>query len=435
MSKSRHASLALIFVTVFIDLLGFAIVLPLIPRYAKLLQASGLMNGLLMASFSAMQFVFAPLWGRLSDRVGRRPILLAGLTGSAIFYGLFGYVSAHSNDPMLGWSTITWLFIARIGAGIAGATIPTAQAYIADITGRAERGKGMAIIGAAFGCGFTFGPLIGAAFVSGEDAATLSGGPGYAAAVLSAVAAITAFFILPESLKKRDQTEPASEPVGGGERRGWVNLKAFQAALNLKSIGLVLITMFMTTFAFAQFETTLPRLTQIKGLSLKDNFYVFAFVGFVLALSQGMIVRRLMPRLREFKMGLLGITLMTGGLLAVGATSESQSSALLYAILPICIVGFSALQPSLQSMLSLRSPDDRQGEFLALGQSFSSLARIFGPVTGLTLFEVHSSAPYWLGGGLMALCSLLLVALKSDPDQPSAPMEPPVKTDEGTTNA
>lgn len=434
MSKPRHASLALIFLTVFIDLLGFAIVLPLIPRYAKALDASGLMIGLLMASFSAMQFIFAPLWGRLSDRIGRRPILLAGLTGSAIFYGLFGYVSANTGgDPMLGLNTMTWLFIARIGAGIAGATIPTAQAYIADITPREERGKGMAIIGAAFGFGFTFGPLIGAAFVSDDPNASLSGGPGYVAAVLSALAATTAFFVLPESLKKRDENQADGKPAAG-ERRGWLNLNAFRAAMNLNSIGLVVLTMFVTTFAFAQFETTLSRLTEIKGLSLEDNFYVFSFVGFVLALSQGMIVRRLMPKLREFKMGMIGIVLMTVGLLVIGATSESKSSGMLYAILPICIVGFSALQPSLQSMLSLRSPDDRQGEFLALGQSFSSLARIFGPIAGLTLFdEVSSSAPYWFGGGLMAMCSLLLLKLKSDPELPAS--TPQSSSNEDTTDA
>ncbi len=419
MAKSRRASLALIFLTVFIDLLGFAIVLPLLPRYAKNLDASGLTVGLLMASFSAMQFVFAPIWGRLSDRIGRRPILLAGLCGSAIFYGMFGYVSANSTDPMGGISTITWLFIARIGAGIAGATIPTAQAYIADITGREERGKGMAIIGAAFGFGFTFGPLIGAAFVTDEATPTLSGGPGYVAAVLSAVAALTAFFVLPESLKKREPGSDEAE-MPSSERRGWINLDAFKAAFNFKSIGLVLVTMFMTTFAFAQFETTLPRLTQIKGFSDRDNFYVFAFVGFVLALSQGMIVRRLMPRLREFKMGLIGIVLMTAGLLTVGATAQSQSSVLLYAILPITIVGFSALQPSLQSILSLRSPEDRQGEFLALGQSCSSLARIFGPIAGLSLIDVNSSGPYWLGGGLMGLCSFLLFALRSGSEGDSA---------------
>src|SRR4029450_4637755 len=147
-----RSPLLIIFVTVFIDLLGFGIVLPQLPRYADDFGASDSMLGLLMASFSAMQFLFAPLWGRVSDRVGRRPILILGLAGSTFFYSLFGYaVSLGANGRLLGLGGLSGLLICRIGAGIAGATIPTAQAYIADVTGPKERARGMALIGAAFG--------------------------------------------------------------------------------------------------------------------------------------------------------------------------------------------------------------------------------------------------------------------------------------------
>ncbi len=154
MSESpRSGSLLVIFLTVFVDLLGFGMVIPLLPIYAEqfTLDESGLQLGLLMASFSAMQFLFAPMWGRLSDRIGRRPVLMIGLAGSVLFYALFGFAT------VLG--SIRLLFVARIGAGIAGATISTAQAYIADTTSLQNRAKGMALIGAAFGLGFTFGPL------------------------------------------------------------------------------------------------------------------------------------------------------------------------------------------------------------------------------------------------------------------------------------
>ena len=138
-----------------IDLLGFGVVLPLLPRYGERLEAGPATVGMLMASFSAMQFLFTPVWGRLSDRVGRRPILILGLAGSVVFYALFGYASRIAS---------LWLmFVSRMGAGISGATIATAQAYIADSTPPERRGKGMALIGAAFGIGFTFGPLLGAA--------------------------------------------------------------------------------------------------------------------------------------------------------------------------------------------------------------------------------------------------------------------------------
>ena len=168
---SKKAPLAIIFVTVFIDLLGFGIVLPLLPRYAKSFDAMPWELGLLMASFSAMQLVFAPIWGGISDRIGRRPVLLIGLAGSTISYAAFGYVTTlGATGTMLGLAVLPWLFLTRIGAGIAGATIPTAQAYIADCTSRENRTKGMALIGAAFGIGFTFGPLIGAACVSERGA-------------------------------------------------------------------------------------------------------------------------------------------------------------------------------------------------------------------------------------------------------------------------
>ena len=154
MAAGSKASLFLIFLTVFIDLLGFGIVLPLLPRYGEHFQIEGVWLGALMASFSLMQFLFAPVWGQISDRVGRRPVLLIGLAGSTLFYGLFGYATSLGvSGAFLGLSVVPWLFISRIGAGIACATIPTAQAYIADITGPEKRAKGMALIGAAFGLG------------------------------------------------------------------------------------------------------------------------------------------------------------------------------------------------------------------------------------------------------------------------------------------
>ncbi|MCA9148567.1 MAG: MFS transporter, partial [Planctomycetales bacterium] len=191
-TELRRGSLLVIFLTVFIDLLGFGIVLPLLPIYAKrfTLDPSGLQLGLLMASFSAMQFFFAPVWGRVSDRIGRRPVIMVGLLGSIIFYSLFGIATIRRSMLLL--------FVSRIGAGLAGATISTAQAYIADCTTLEQRPRGMALIGMAFGLGFTFGPLLG--FLAVPDAAQEPGPmPGFAAAILSAIALLLAIFVLPES--------------------------------------------------------------------------------------------------------------------------------------------------------------------------------------------------------------------------------------------
>jgi MFS family permease len=429
----------IIFITVFIDLLGFGIVLPLLPRYAHHFRVSGGTIGLLMASFSAMQFVFAPLWGRLSDRVGRRPILILGLGGSAVFYTLFGYAtSLGSGGQLLGLGVVPWLFICRIGAGIAGATIPTAQAYIADVTGPKERAKGMALIGAAFGIGFTFGPLLGAPFVPADGAITFSeiapsetianpvesaigaseappsAAPGYVAGVLSTLAMLSAIFLLPESLSSESQTAA----------RKWLDPAGLRHALSNPPIGLVLSAIFLSTFAFAQFESTLSLLTARLGLPDRSNYYVFAYIGFILSLSQGLIVRRLVPKLGEKIMTLAGTLLMTIGLLLIGVSGHSQSTVMLYCVLPIAVVGFSAATPSLQSLLSRHTPESQQGGILGLGQSISALARILGPWVGLRLLHENVDYPYWFGAATMAFSVVLAISLRRPPDAPAnAPAE------------
>ena len=399
--------LLIIFITVFIDLLGFAIVLPLLPRYGRHFEATRFELGLLMASFSAMQFLFAPLWGRLSDRIGRRPVLIVGLAGSTIFYMLFALVTQYGNaGPILGLSPLIWLFITRSGAGIAGATIPTAQAYIADSTDEKSRGKGMAIIGAAFGIGFTFGPLLGAWFVSNDAGGVPSPAPGYVAAALSALATLAAIVLLPESLK----SDAASRPA-----RKWFDAGAFSKAMSRPHVGLLLATIFLTTFAFAQFETTLSLLTKELGVGDQSNFYVFAYIGLILTLAQGMLVRRLLPKLGEFRMALIGTTLMMAGLglIGVAAASTNSGMSLLWYVLPVCVIGFSCTTPSLNSLLSLNTRDDQQGEVLGVGQSVSSLARILGPIAGLSLLEYGRSLPYWMATGLMAVGLLMVFGLRS----------------------
>ncbi len=487
LNRSSRTPLLIVFLTVFIDLLGFGIVLPLLPRYAKHFDADGLTLGLLMASFSLMQFLFAPLWGRLSDRTGRRPILMLGLAGSTLFYTMFGFTtSLGAGGLLLGLGVIPWLFICRIGAGIAGATIPTAQAYIADVTGPKERARGMALIGAAFGIGFTFGPLLGAAFIPGElgDADTLarpevrarlqlsdnqersilkqidlssgelragrtsltrkqrdeirtrrddairgllsadqyagwlqlsapSPAPGYLAGVLSGLALLSAIFLLPESL----QTGASGAPVRA--RFNWASL---HGALTHPQIGLILFTMFLTTFAFAQFESTLSLLTEFLGLSDRHNYFVFAYIGLILALSQGLLVRRLVPRWGEFVMSVVGTVLMTTGLLLVGAAGLSDSRAMLFAVLPLCVIGFSALNPSLQSLLSRQTAAEQQGGILGLGQSMAALARILGPLVGLPLTDWNMVYPYWTAAGLMAVGVVLALGLKTPaPDAAESP--------------
>ena len=417
---SRRSSLLIIFLVVFIDLLGFGIVLPLLPRYAREFNASAPVLGLLMSAFSAMQFLFAPLWGRVSDRIGRRPILLVGLAGSAVFYTLFGYISSlGAEGKLMGLGVIAWLFITRIGQGIAGATIPTAQAYIADSTTTTGRGKGMALIGAAFGLGFTFGPLMAIPFVGSGPHYVPSGGPGYLAGGLSLVAFLAAIALLPESLP----------PGGRPTDRHWLDTGSVRMAMKRPLIVPVLLTIFLTTFAFAEFESTLALVTLALHLDDRWNYVVFAYLGFTLMICQGMIVRRLIPRIGEFKTAMAGAVLLTIGLLCVGAVSYAGVRAAsagtpvdagtarlillaLAACLPVAVLGFSFLNPSLQSLLSLNTPDDEQGQVLGLGQSLSALARIGGPFIGISISRYGIHWPQLSAAAVMLLGAVFVSQLR-----------------------
>src|SRR5437762_3000284 len=294
----QRSTLLIVFLVVFIDLLGFGIVLPLLPLYAVDFLAPlfpgeanrplrGMMLGLLMSSFSAMQFIFAPMWGRVSDRIGRRPILLLGLGGSVLFYTLFGIASEIGEAGRLATGLIL-LFVARLGAGVAGATISTAQAVIADVTTSEGRSRGMAMIGAAFGIGFTFGPLLGFASLF----VPMPGAPGFVAAAFSLMALLLAIRLLPETLRPGAELRP----------RRWIGWSGLQIALRIPSIGILIFVFFLATFAFGGLESTLalgnklllnPRddlhseltLEAAKTSTERRNFLVFAYVGFVLVLA------------------------------------------------------------------------------------------------------------------------------------------------------
>lgn len=441
-SQASKPSLFVVFLVVFIDLLGFGIVIPVLPRYGVVFAASDTMLILLMSSFSAMQFLFAPMWGSLSDRIGRRPVLLVGLLGSTLFYSLFGYaISLGAEGLLLGMKPITWMLIARTGAGIAGATIATAQAYIADCTGAAQRGRGMALIGAAFGLGFTFGPLLAAIFSSVEKDAPPNPMVGYAAAILSGIALLFAFFTLKESLHENSNPAP----------RRFLSPRALATFWNSPVHFASLAGIFLTTFSFAQFEMTLALVTKELGMAERGNFLVFAYLGFTLMLCQGFIVRRLLPRIGERRMALSGGVLLVIGLALSGwvghyyigsmpaqvaraeaaTVSEAGQSMLanpgvrmLLAVLPLSIMGFSAINPSLQSILSLATNDSDQGEVLGLGQGLSALARIIGPAVGIALCKPeHIYWPHISAALFMILTMGILMRMPKTPRDASSRAE------------
>jgi len=282
----KRPSLLIVFLTVFIDLIGFGIVLPLLPIYSRTFGAEGWEIGVLMASYSVMQFLFAPVWGRLSDRIGRRPVLLVSTAGAAVSYLVFALGSGSS-----GRRALAVLLLSRVLAGICGANITVAQAYIADITPPEERSRRMGLIGMAFGLGFIFGPALSSVSLSGFTIPVIDlrfngfglQGPGWVAAGLCAANFLFALFRLPESWR------PNSEEVKPRPRFSqWLH------TLSQPKVGLLIGLFFLATFCFTCFETTL-------GLLVSENFhldlrsrgdmkcvgYLFAYCGVIGAMVQG----------------------------------------------------------------------------------------------------------------------------------------------------
>jgi len=408
-----RGALVVVFLTVFIDLLGFGIVLPVMPRQAEPYLsalglspvAGGIVIGLLFSVFSLMQFLFSPVWGRLSDRVGRRPMLILSLVGSVVFYALYGY--AVTLAPGQARLALGLMLLARIGAGIAGASVGTAAAVIADCTTPENRARGMALIGIAFGAGFTLGPLI--AYFGLALFARQPWGVGALASLLSSVALVIAIFVFRET--RRPDAHTAKE---------FFSVSRTAGVLALPAVGALVLTYFLSIFAFANFEATLARFTKEGfGMTDDDNFLVFAAIGAVLMVAGG-LYRPLAKRLPETRLLTVGLGMLIVGLAAIGGVAwlvhrdltggGAVAPALrwmFYAASAAAVAGFAFVNPSVSALISKRADPTRQGEVLGVNQSFASLGRILGPFAGSLLFAVHPSRtlPY-----AVAVATLLFVA-------------------------
>ena len=413
--------LLVVFLVVFIDLLGFGIVLPVMPRqvepYLEALRlgplARGGVIGLLFSVFSLMQFLFSPVWGRLSDRVGRRPMLLLSLAGSVVCYALYGW--AVTFPPDRATTAIGLMLAARIGAGIAGASVGTAAAVIADCTTPENRARGMALIGIAFGAGFTLGPLI--AYCGLGLFGRQPWGVGAIASLLSAVAFVIACVVF------RETRRPGSRPA-----REYPGLSRTAAVLGLPTVGGLVLVYFLSIFAFANFEATLARLTKSAfGMGDDGNFLVFAFIGFMLMVAGGMY-RPLAKRLPETVLLAGGVGLMILGLTAVGAVAWCTQagavaggplSTLFHVAAAVSVAGFAAVNPSVSALISRRTDPERQGEVLGVNQSFASLGRILGPLAGSLLFDVHPShtLPFVAAVAVLGVVFAILPGLRRAADR------------------
>ena len=389
----KKSPLVVLFVTVFIDLIGFGIILPLLPFYAEHFGANALLVGLLSTSFSLMQFLFAPVWGRLSDRVGRRPVILAGLLGSSISYLTFGLAQS-----------LPILFLSRILAGIAGANISTAQAYIADSTPPEQRAKGMGLIGAAYGLGFTVGPAIGG-LLSQYGYAT----PAFFASALALANFGAAWWLLPESRNRSDRSHRAE--------RG-LNWQRLRTGLQHPELGVFLILFFISTFAFANLEATFALMTARKfGFDARANGYLFAYIGVIITIVQGGLTGRLARRFGERRLISAGLFCMIFGL---GLLPYSPGLKSLLLVLIVLIVGHGATNPSISSLVSQAASTEDQGGILGVAQSLASLARILGPIWGGFTFDAFGfQYPYLTGSLFMAVAfSLSLLAVKGQVNVP-----------------
>jgi MFS transporter, DHA1 family, tetracycline resistance protein len=407
--RDFRTRLAILFLTVFVDLVGFGIILPLLPLYADRFGASGTMIGVLVLSYSAAQLFMAPVWGKLSDRFGRRPILIIGLIGSAISYLVFAFAGS-----------ILALLLSRVMAGVGGANVPVAQAYIADITPPERRAGGMGLIGAAFGLGFIFGPAIGGILAPISPAA-----PGLAAAALCAVNALLAIFLLPESLS-REEREARRAAAGAGEpRTGQAPLPAsgmgplpvpaasLRAAVRSPDFATILILTFLFTAAFSTMHPVFPLFAaQRFGMEERAVGWLFAFLGTVSALMQGVVVRLVAPRIGEDRLVRLAALPFVAGLLLVAV---SQTVPVLLLALGLLAIGFGGTLPSLVSLLSRAAPDELQGSSLGIGQSVGALARIAGPLAGGIAWDLFGAPAPFLLGALLAAMAAARVLLRTVP--------------------
>jgi len=391
----RKPSVFIIFLTVFIDLVGFGMVLPLLPIFAKTFSASGFAIGALMASFSAMQFLFAPLWGRLSDRVGRRPVLLVSTAGAMISYAIFAL-----GCGLGGKTGLLVLFASRIFAGICGANITVAQAYIADVTPPEERSRKMGLIGMAFGLGFIFGPVLSGVGMK------LFGitGPGWIAASLCGANFFFALARLPESWR------PTSEHVAQRPRfTQWVH------TFRLPRIGLLIVVFFLATFCFTCFETTLGLLVSqnfnlkfqnVKGVFIFDEkvVYLYAYCGVVGAIVQGGAIGRAVKRLGEPL--LISLSLVLVGLSMAPMPFARNWMQLLF-VLAVLAIGSSLTRPPVFGLISILTPAHEQGATIGIAQGAGSLARIIGPVFASTLFDRHPALPYLICAALSFMTAIV----------------------------
>jgi MFS transporter, DHA1 family, multidrug resistance protein len=403
--KSQRYSLAILFLTLMIVNTGFGIILPILPYYAQSLGASATVLGLLSGTYATLQFIFAPLWGRLSDRIGRRPVLLVGLIGFSLSFLIFGLASR-----------LWMLFLARIISGLlSSATLPTALAYIADTTPPENRARGMGLMGAAGGIGMILGPAIGG-FLGALSPQT----PFFFSAGLSLLVVTFAWFLLPESLPSHLRTNHPSGTTASHGRLGLI-LTALRGPL---AFLMVLAT--LTSFGMAQLESTAALFARVRfGAGEAEMGAMFMLMGFLGVFAQFVLVARVIRRLGErhaIQVSLLGVGL---SFLLFGMVRTYPP-----AIAVVVLMGLttSFLRPALNTLVSRSAPPSEQGITMGLVNSFYSLGMMFGPITGGLIYDHLGIAWPFYSASLIHFialaASLLLFHTSAVPTTPGVAQNP-----------
>jgi MFS transporter, DHA1 family, tetracycline resistance protein len=396
-------ALIIAFFTIFLDLLGFGIIIPIQPFYAKSLGATATVVTLLGASYSIMQFLFSPFWGQLSDRFGRRPIILFSVFISAIGHFIFAFASG-----------LGLLFLARSIAGFGNANLGTAQAIIADVTTKENRAKGMALIGVAFGLGFLFGPAIGGLLGQISPQA-----PFIAAGILSVLNFIFAYFMLPET--KSEKSVPSSRRI-----LPFSTFKEAQQYVNVRTL-LILSIIYTTGFSLMEqaislyiehiwvTDTSLSSDQRIEEAGLMTAYFLIV-VGITAIVVQGGLVGRLKNLLGEVRMIQIGISITMISMICIPLIGGLKIFGYFLGVAVLLAIGTGILNPAKSALLSLSVPSNEQGSILGLNQSFSALGRAIGPTFSGLFYEIFVGLPFYVAFALFGLGTLLTVSLKPPPD-------------------
>ena len=383
--------LLVVFITVFLDLLGFGLLIPISAFYAESFGARPALITVLGACYSLMQFLFMPFWGRVSDRIGRRPVILISVAVSCVGFLAFGLASS-----------LWMLFAARLLSGFGNANIAAAQAVIADTTTPENRAKGMGLIGAAFGLGFIIGPAIGGTL--GQISLNT---PAFVSAGLAAVNWVLAWFLLPETRK-----------AGSAAHHTHLSFAGLREVRGQSNVGRLLTLSLLITGAFALMEQVLglyfervwvpaaatPALVLAghKHAAMLTTYAMVA-VGVTMTIVQGGLIGPLARRFGEDRLVRAGTVLLVAGLIGVPLAGEIGLFGLEFPVMVLLALGSGMTTPSLTSLLSRSADADHQGSVLGMGQSLSSLGRVLGPMTAGTLFELGIRLPFLIGAALMAV--------------------------------